>query len=797
MGKQPALCSYHHEIYGIKYENSRNRVNRYCHDPLKIHKTKQDKNLIGVTEQTVQEFKNRDMGTHIGQKICRSCKAAVFRLPSNARLVEVDHDFLEESETPTLDLSLESVNSQLRDYTSPIKKDSIMKLPTDRRSQFIKAKAETAAKSLRQKVLATAMVPPSPQKESPNDIFLHQLKNKIRDSSKTEQTRLLTLAPDEWSRAAVQSYFLVSERQVNEARAIKKDRGILGEPAMRRKGNKPLPENIEQAVIQFYREGEFVRTMPGTKQVISSKDKDGHKVYEAQRLLMGNLKELYDAFIKTHPDMKDDIKLAKFCALRPKYCKFAGSSGSHSVCVCTIHQNVKLMVEKVPDVYNYRELIEKVVCSVDNSVCMLRKCTACPGKDGLVEYLEEVFYSNYGGDPDDRMNYTCWVSTDRSNIEKHTCDLSAFIDTLADKVDKLTPHHHIARVQSAFLSSLKEKITHGEAIVIMDFAENYSFVVQDASQSFHWNNLQATLHPAVVYFRQNDTLQHKSIVVISDHMKHNNLAVYSIIDTIMPTIKSTVPELKHIHFFTDGCGGQYKNYKMFYNMAHMESDYGVTASWHFFATSHGKNACDGIGATVKYQARRASLQRISDNHITTPRDLYNFTCSITDKIVPIWLPSTTIQENQGGQDERMKNASTIGGTRDCHNVTVSGGNIILKRTSECARPMETHQYMSDIRPHQPQAAPETVRVQPGAEVAFIYDDDWYVGTVLEVSELEGDDVKIKSLSPKGPAASFIYPSRDDVFWAPVSSVVSVVELLTTTFRSWSISPEATEEIKSK
>ena len=28
----------------------------------------------------------------------------------------------------------------------------------------------------------------------------------------------------------------------------------------------------------------------------------------------------------------------------------------------------------------------------------------------------------------------------------------------------------------------------------------YSFILQDAAQGFHWNNLQATLHPFVAYF---------------------------------------------------------------------------------------------------------------------------------------------------------------------------------------------------------------------------------------------------------------------------------------------------------
>ena len=37
---------------------------------------------------------------------------------------------------------------------------------------------------------------------------------------------------------------------------------------------------------------------------------------------------------------------------------------------------------------------------------------------------------------------------------------------------------------------------------LLYFAENYSFIVQDAVQGHHWNNSQATLHPFAVYFKK-------------------------------------------------------------------------------------------------------------------------------------------------------------------------------------------------------------------------------------------------------------------------------------------------------
>lgn len=46
-------------------------------------------------------------------------------------------------------------------------------------------------------------------------------------------------------------------------------------------------------------------------------------------------------------------------------------------------------------------------------------------------------------------------------------------------------------------------------------------------------------------------------------------------------------------------------------------------SHNYFATSHGKNPCDGIGAVAKRFTRRASLQN-PDKPILTPKDMFHY-----------------------------------------------------------------------------------------------------------------------------------------------------------------------------
>ena len=65
-----------------------------------------------------------------------------------------------------------------------------------------------------------------------------------------------------------------------------------------------------------------------------------------------------------------------------------------------------------------------------------------------------------------------------------------------------------------------------EFLVTANFLENYSFVLQDAAQRFHWNNSQATLNPFVAYYRDTEEVCHLRYVVISNSLHHDTVAVH-------------------------------------------------------------------------------------------------------------------------------------------------------------------------------------------------------------------------------------------------------------------------------
>ena len=75
-------------------------------------------------------------------------------------------------------------------------------------------------------------------------------------------------------------------------------------------------------------------------------------------------------------------------------------------------------------------------------------------------------------------------------------------------------------------------------------------------------------------------------------------------------------ELKEVHIFSDGTASQFKNKFIFKLLCVLKEKLQLDLMWHFFATSHGKGAVDGIGGSIKrkalnmVKARRATITNL-------------------------------------------------------------------------------------------------------------------------------------------------------------------------------------------
>ena len=133
---------------------------------------------------------------------------------------------------------------------------------------------------------------------------------------------------------------------------------------------------------------------------------------------------------------------SKFCKLRPKNVVLPRESGAHSVCVCTIHQNTKLMLENsgifqlpefrslVGDGFNgkvrYPHLLAKLTCNPPLQHCFLGNCKNCGKTEILKTELAEISEQL----DVEEITFNSWISVDRTSLEtltKSTCDFINYL----------------------------------------------------------------------------------------------------------------------------------------------------------------------------------------------------------------------------------------------------------------------------------------------------------------------------------------------------------------------------------
>lgn len=127
-----------------------------------------------------------------------------------------------------------------------------------------------------------------------------------------------------------------------------------------------------------------------------------------------------------------------------------------------------------------------------------------------------------------------------------------------------------------------------------------------------------------------DDLQHTCFSFISEFLVHDTSGVHLFQKKLVSHLKETYSEIQKIYYFSDGAAGQYQNKKNFVDPLYHEQDFQVSTEWHFFATSHGKGPCDGVGGTIKWIAAHASLQ---GTMITSPTELYKWAKSNVEGIL--------------------------------------------------------------------------------------------------------------------------------------------------------------------
>lgn len=834
------ICLHHEHSLDIMFS----KMKKKCSDPFNQHKQSRTKSLKVVTVDFYSKLECLKDKVVPGEKLCPSCYIQASKFTPQGEVKEqLATSTTEEQNIPNVvenvpgpsalpalfsgstttisssttdvsnepDLSLLDVNAALVVLgETPVKKKGLSSKQKSRRGHM---KLRSATRSLKRKLEAGYGVTVSSDESETerkiqrlDDLTLYenmmkQLKDKFNEPSTSyaQKLQILTLSPFTADRTKTE--FGASSHMVKRSRRLKQLHGILALPD--RKKGKILSQETKAKIEEFYEQDEISRICPGKKDYKSVLSLDGAKIQHQRRLLLGNLRELYQKWKEDNLDVS--VGFSTFAMSRPKWCILAGAQGTHSVCVCTIHQNPKLMIAAFQSKnLGYSDLMQKTVCSIDSEQCMMRRCKECPGEENLINFLNSLKEETDEENQD--IEYKQWVTTDRTTLVTIKESISDFINNLAEKIVNLTRHHYTSKAQSAYLRTLKDAVKSDEECIILgDFAENYSFIVQDAAQGFHWENSQATLHPFVAYYRTHDkpTLQHSSMCIISDSGKHSTAAVHTFQKHILSRLQSILPNLRKVHYFSDGCAGQYKNRYNFINLCHHQEDFNLECEWNFFATSHGKSACDGIGGTLKRLTAKASLQRTTNRQILTPLDMFNFCKESIPNVIVFYISQEEVNSSEKMLEGRFSIARTIPGTQKLHRIIpISTNQLIVfslsqSTSSQTVKVSQLKADCSEIEDNEDTNRSTLENYPDSSFIACIYEQKWWIGIVKQKSN-EHDDLFISFMHPSGEAKQYSWPHAEDACWVEKSNIIcniSCPSMTSSSMRGYSFSETDIKKIK--
>ena len=534
-----------------------------CCNPFNDH-TKRNKGLRPISRVFTDRYPSA--GLRVGNKLCGMCRKRI--IAQSTRNSPEAQDVAGPS-TAVEDVEFEDDPvSTLNETLSPLGISPFKKQRLERSKHYAKGKVKRVGTAIKRKLetMEIEVGSTSSSDETAESEIVQQLKDAFHASTKkSSKIQILTILPKSWTRKTIVEKCGATDYMVRRAKELAREKGILATPNRKTSG-RTLSDQTVVLVKEWYRSDEISRVMAGMKDFVSVKIGDT-RMHVQKRLILCNLREVYASFKTKHGNAQ--IGFSKFADLRPKECVLAGASGTHSVCVCTVHQNVKLMwigaklnqltLEDIP-LKSYKHGLAQMTCNPPLLACHMGDCANCPQRSTFNEQLKVLMDSEMI----DEVQYKQWVSTDRSTLETIVKKTDDFVDDLCDKLANLLRHDFIAKQQSNYQTDVKDNLQIGEFLVLLDFAENYAFVLQDAAQGFHWNNAQATIHPFVCYYRSDDTLKHISYVVISDCMKHDTVSVHLFQRNLVRFLKDRFDATpSKMIYFSDGAASQYKNRKNF------------------------------------------------------------------------------------------------------------------------------------------------------------------------------------------------------------------------------------------
>ena len=143
--------------------------------------------------------------------------------------------------------------------------------------------------------------------------------------------------------------------------------------------------------------------------------------------------------------------------------------------------------------------------------------------------------------------------------------MGSLIVAFSTELKSYAKHIFMANWQRSQFNNLKDNLPDNTALLVLDFAENYTCHYQNQVQAAYYDLHQVTIHPVVIYTKckcdiDNHVLTHYRIYVSDDRNRDAAFVKYVLEDS-MKSVKKDKYKV-----FSDNCGQQYKSRLPFHHM---------------------------------------------------------------------------------------------------------------------------------------------------------------------------------------------------------------------------------------
>ena len=230
------------------------------------------------------------------------------------------------------------------------------------------------------------------------------------------------------------------------------------------------------------------------------------------------------------------------------------------VCLCSYHENIKLLCKclhnDIPQFPVYSgSFIDNFVCNSESEGCMLGKCDQCPKWFQQVKDMVDI-------DTSSEVEWCQWERVEqvtnskkgntnkRSKTMKNICKVGAVEDAIRSleyQMPFFLQHVYVKRQQSAFFEAKKANMSQHEALVQVDFAENYTCRYQDEVQSAHWCQQQVTLFTVAIWINDGSKTTCDCRVIVTDELSHDKKPVAVMVSHVNDLIVKRHRAVKKVH----------------------------------------------------------------------------------------------------------------------------------------------------------------------------------------------------------------------------------------------------------